>query len=300
MAVDSGKNKKKVKKSTERQKSNPLSDETRIKIIQQYEKQKTPFRDLAKEHKVSASQIQRIMAKKNKYLNKSDSQQSGLNIVSADSSDAVDVINRMLLEKDLTEDSNNEDEDDSNDENMDIWMADDIDSANNSQTSAGQDIGNKEIVLASDANANDILATISPESVYQIGKNNDEMDGRSLNGSEYATSVSSAFSDDSIEDFKLEPSDPNEKKSSSRLFIEQCCTFVQNKKQQRAKWMAQNKKLKRRLKSYKKKAQKFENIVNDMIKKKMVHCTKCGEMKPKLTFDFCSFKCLQGALSPNS
>lgn len=240
------------------------------------------------------------MAQKNKYLNKSESQQTGLNIFSPESSDAVDVINRILLEKDLTEDSNNESEDDSNDENLDIRMSDDNDFANNSQTSAGQDIENNDIVLASDTNADDIKSTISPESVYQNGKNIEEMDGRSLNGSEYATSVSSAFSDDSFEDFKLEPSDPNETKSSSRMFFEQVCTFMQNKKQQRAKWMARNKKLKRRLKSYKKKAQRFENIVTDMIKEKMVHCTKCGEMKPKLTFDFCSFKCLQGALSPNS
>lgn len=254
MATDSGKTKKNVKKSAGRQKSNPLSDDTRIKIIQQYEERKTPFRDLAKEHKVSPSQIQRIMAQKNKYLNKSGPQQSGLNIVSPDSSDAVDVINRILLQKDLTEDSNNENEDD---EDLDIWMSGDDDSANNSRTSAGEDIENNEIVLANDANAKDILSMISPDSVYKNGKNNEEMDERSINGSEYATSVSSQYSDDSIGDIKFEPSDPNETKSSSRLFIEQVCTFMQNKKQQRAKWMARKQKLKRRLKSYKKKAKKL-------------------------------------------
>lgn len=279
-----------TKKNTTRQIANPLSLETRLKVIDEYEERKTPFRDLAKKYMVSPSQIQRTLANKNKYLKKADSLR-GNTFGSLDSPpaggsidspiDGVDLLSRIWLERDLTESPPNIKENE-----YGLLMSNEGDSEKDSRS--------------------------TPEKSEQ--ENNWNFDDKSSNQSEYATSVSSEFSEDSVEDIDLEPTDvPNEQKSANRLFLEHVCRFMQKKKQQRAKWIARNRKLKHRLQKRKKsaenlkkklfaqqeKAKKFEDMTIEMKNQKMVNCVKCGEMKPKLTFNFCSFKCFQGVLSPS-
>lgn len=177
-----------VKKTTTRQTANPLSLETRLKVIAEYEEKKTPFRDLAKDYKVSSSQIQRTLAKKSQYLKMADSSRAGNTLGSP--TDGVDFISRMLLVRDLSEDSPNVVENE-----------------------------NKHVRLTpnkgdSDESDNDSRST--PQKPDD--KNNGNFDDKSSNQSEYATSVSSKFSEDSIYDFKMESTDNvQNKKQDSRL-----------------------------------------------------------------------------------
>lgn len=286
------KNRETVKKTNKRQKSNPLPVQTRLEVIEEYERHKTPIRDLANKYNVSASQIQRTLANKNRYV-REPSPRAGSSISSP--SDGVDFINGILLERDLTEEPSNIDqnknEDGRNDKNDESLMLNESDSDDDSETTHGT-------------------------FVDRFSESNENFDGNSLIGSEYATSDSSTLSVDSLGDFKMETTNlSEEQKSSNRLFMEQVCEFMQKKSQQRAKWKARKTKLKQRLQNQKnlakslrkklfdqqEKAKRFEDMATELTNEKIIiNCRKCGEMKPKLTFDFCSFKCFQGVLSPCS
>lgn len=276
------KNQETVKNTNKRQKANPLPLQTRLEVIDEYDKHKTPIRDLANKYNVSPSQIQRTLANRNRY-------ESSIN----SPNDGVDIIKRILLVRDLTEPSNidqNKNEDGRNDKHDEHSMLNESDSDDDSRTTHGA-------------------------FVDRFSKSNENLDENSLIGSECDTSDSSALSIDPLGDFKMEPTNASEEeKSSNRLFMEQVCEFMQKKSQQKAKWKARKTKLKQRLQNQKnlakslrkklfdqqEKAKRFEDMATELTNQKMINCRKFREMKPKLTFDFCSFKCFQGVLSPCS